>query len=299
MIADIAGAVVLAFLAAASRGATQGIDQGTVSGTAPVNGTRLAYEVRGEGKTIVLIHGGLVDRRMWDDQFEVFSRTYRVVRYDIRGYADSDKASAPFSPVEDLRRLLEFLGIPKAVVIGLSLGGQIAIDFALEHPDMVEALIPVSSAVSGFPFKIPADLEAGYEAVFKADKERGRDAAVEALLKLSFFIPYKPDDEIRRRMIPMLRRNFEAWTAAGTGGTYIWPEPLAYGRIERIAMPTLVIVGDKDTPPILDAGEDLARRIKGARKVVIPEAGHHLNMEQPAAFNKAVLEFLAGLEKGI
>jgi len=289
------GVLILAALFSCGGGGQQAKAPAPVSGWAAVNGTRLYYEVSGQGRPLVLIHGGLVDQRMWDDQFETLARDFRVVRYDIRGYEKSDKATVPFSHIEDLRQLLLFLGVSRASVVGLSLGGQIAIDFALEHPDMVEALIPVSSSMTGFPFNLSDDFVAQYNAVFATAKEKGVDAAVEALLKLSFFIPYQPNEEIRKRMIPMLKENFAAWTSAANTELYLWPEPPAYQRLDQIKTPTLIIVGDKDVSAILDAAEDMAKRIKAARKVVIRDAAHHLSMEQPAEFNRVLLEFLKNI----
>ncbi len=120
------------------------------TGFAEVNGVKLYYEVAGEGHPLVLIHGGLVDRRLWDDQFDVFAQHYRVIRYDIRGFGNSDVPAGPYSNYEDLYGLLKFLGVEKAYVMGLSMGGGIAIDFTLAHPEMVAALIPVAAGVSGF-----------------------------------------------------------------------------------------------------------------------------------------------------
>ncbi len=262
-------------------------------GYAAVKGTRLFYEVRGQGRPLVLIHGGLMDRRMWDGQFELFAEKYKVIRYDVRGYGKSDKAVGKYSHVDDLLGLLDALGIRKACLLGLSLGGQIALDFALEHPDRVDALILAGGAVTGFPYKYPADFLAKYTAVFQAAKAGDLDKGVEKTLELPFFIPAKPDSALVNRMRPMLRENFPAWTTSE--GQAVWPEPPAYKRIENISVPTLILLGDKDSSSILDCGASLAARIKGARKEIVRGAAHHVNMEQPAEFNRLVLDFLAGL----
>jgi pimeloyl-ACP methyl ester carboxylesterase len=266
---------------------------GAAEGYAAVNGAKLYYEIRGQGHPLVLIHGGFMDRRMWDGQFDLFAQKYKVIRYDVRGYEKSDKAAGSYSHVEDLRRLLDFLGVEKAYVLGLSLGGQIAIDFALEHPDRVDSLILVGAAMTGYPFKYTADFIAKYTAVTKAAKTAGLDEAVEKVLQLPFFIPAKPDSEFVNRMRPMIRENFRAWNSSE--GQAVWPNPPAFKRIEKIAVPTLIILGDKDIQSILDVGETLAARIKGSRKEIVHDAAHHVNMEQPAAFNRLVLDFLAGL----
>jgi pimeloyl-ACP methyl ester carboxylesterase len=124
-----------------------------VSGRANVPEPVLFYEVAGQGTPVVLIHGGQMDRRMWDPQFELFAKSFRVVRYDVRGYGRSATASLPYSDVDDLAALLDDLKIPKAHLVGLSLGGRIAIDFAVVHPERVASLVAVAPGLSGFPLR--------------------------------------------------------------------------------------------------------------------------------------------------
>src|SRR5512136_2329595 len=110
----------------------------------------LYYEIGGEGHPLVLIHGGLVNSGLWDDQFEVFAGQYRTLRYDVRGFGQSKSPAAYYSNHGDLRDLLDFLGIERARVLGLSMGGAIAIDFTLTYPDRVAALLPAASGLSGY-----------------------------------------------------------------------------------------------------------------------------------------------------
>src|SRR5260221_10492842 len=112
-----------------------------ISGTAEVNGTKLYYETTGKGPSLVLIHGGLLNRSEWDEQFNTFAEHYHVIRYDVCSYGKSEARRLPFSHVEDFYQLLHFLNIERTVLIGGSMGGGIVIDFALEHPEMVQALI--------------------------------------------------------------------------------------------------------------------------------------------------------------
>src|SRR5689334_19941744 len=116
-----------------------------LSGTAEVNHTRLYYEVAGSGPPLVLIHGFDLDTRMWDDQFEVFAQHYRVVRYDVRGFGKSARPTEPYAHEEDLKALLDYLGIAQAHIVGMSMGGGIAIDFTLTYPEMTRTLILVDS----------------------------------------------------------------------------------------------------------------------------------------------------------
>src|SRR5215469_5427157 len=123
------------------------------SGFAPVEGNgKLYYESAGTGHALVLIHGGQMDSRMWDEQFALFSKSYRVIRYDFRGFGKSPAATAPFAGEDDLAALLKFLGVQKAYILGLSLGGRVAIDFALAHPEMTAGIIAVAPGLSGFHF---------------------------------------------------------------------------------------------------------------------------------------------------
>ncbi len=120
------------------------------SGYAEVNGTKLYYEVAGGGEPIVLIHGFTFDTRMWDDQFKEFSKQYRVIRYDVRGFGKSSTPNEgePYSHHGDLKALLDYLDIKKAHILGLSMGGSIAINFTLEYPDYATSLIPVDSSLA-------------------------------------------------------------------------------------------------------------------------------------------------------
>src|SRR5688500_13479244 len=123
-------------------------------GIAEVNATRLVYETAGAGPPVVLIHGFTLDHRMWDDQMPAFAERHRVVRYDLRGFG----ASAPFVPDEpythadDLRALMTHLGIGRAAVVGLSMGGWAALEFVLTYPESVSALVLVDSALRGYQY---------------------------------------------------------------------------------------------------------------------------------------------------
>jgi pimeloyl-ACP methyl ester carboxylesterase len=247
----------------------------------------LSYETAGKGRTIVLIHGGLVDRRMWDAQFKKFAEKYRVIRYDLRGFGKSQFPTAPYSHVEDLYNLLKFLKIERAAVLGLSLGGTIAIDFALEHPEMVEALILAGSAIRGYKYVPVGDRSAIFQAAGKKEVEK----AVALWLADPVFSTAQNRPAAFASMRAMLTDNFKAWSSIPPELTK-WP---AYSSIERLAeikAPALVLVGDRDNANILGIADILAAKIVRAQKIVYRETGHHLNLERPGKFNKNVLKFL-------
>src|SRR5947209_8097672 len=187
----------------------------TQTGFAELNGTRLYYEVAGEGHPLVLLHGGLVDRRLWDDQFDVFAQHYKVIRYDMRGFGDSGLIKADigaYSLRQDLYALLKFLGIEKAYVLGLSMGGGLAIDFTLEHPEMVDALIPVGAGVSGFkpeeenPDAIWAETD---EAFKRGDMARAVELTLQTWTDGPMRKPEQVDASVRERVRQMTTSNFK------------------------------------------------------------------------------------------
>jgi pimeloyl-ACP methyl ester carboxylesterase len=262
-------------------------DASAQSGFAEVNGTRLYYEVVGRGPAVVLVHGGLVDSRMWDDQMGPLSKRYRVVRYDLRGYGKSAAPDAKFSPTEDLRALLDYLKIDKATLVGLSLGGMIAADFALEHPERVERLVLSGSGLRGD--KQPPD-EKTLNA-YRTGAREGAEKYFEAFLQADLLAGVRDRPAARERMHRMMVDNFKALTYL-SAGLQQSPEPPTIERLGEIKVPTLVIIGSLDGKNLQNIADMLAARIRGARKVVIPGASHHPPVETPKEFNRVLLDFL-------
>lgn len=266
------------------------------TGFADVNGTRLYYEVAGTGHPLLLIHGGLVDRRLWDDQFNVFAQHYQVIRFDVRSFGDSAPITAetpPYSLEEDLYSLLKFLGIEKTYVLGLSMGGALAINFTLMYPEMVDALIPVAMGLSGFE---PAEEDRASEAeVDEAIRSGNVARAVELTLRFWTDGPMRTPEQVnpavREKVRAMTTRNFERPEDENATQPRAL-EPPAISRLSEIHVPTLIIFGDQDVRDILKIADILEKEIPGAKKVVIPGTAHHLNLEKPEEFNRIVLDFL-------
>lgn len=263
-------------------------DKAKVSGIAEVNGTKLYYEMKGKGRSLVLIHGGLVDSRMWDDQFDELAKRYKVIRYDLRGFGKSEFSMGPLSHVEDLYALLKFLKVEKASLMGLSLGGQVATDFTLEHPEMVEKLILPASSLRGY--QSPRNEKT--IAIYRAAEEEGMEKAIEMWLDHPLFVTGKTNPVYQRRTRQMLAANFRTWGPTPKPIVWTWPEKPTIERLSEIKKPTLIIIGDRDVSNIIGMADVLAEKISGARKVVITNVSHHLNMEKPKEFNKVVLDFL-------
>lgn len=261
--------------------------QNSRSGFAEINEGRIYYETAGRGeKTIVFVHGGLVDRRLWEEQFNEFAKNYRVVGYDLRGYGRSLPPDKAFSPIEDLSQLLKFLKIERAMIVGLSLGGIISTDFTLEHPEMVERLILVGAGLLGFELK-PSEATIR---IFREAAQTTPQKAAELWMRHGLFAALKNKPEARSRILQMLADNHRMWTTVTD--KYDFPKTLSIERLYKIAVPTLVVVGAIDHPNLLAIGKVLDEKIPNSELVIIKDASHHPNLEKPKEFNRILREFL-------
>lgn len=264
-----------------------------LAGTAEINGAELYYEVKGEGHPLLLLHAGVADSRMWDDQFDVFAEKYRVVRFDYRGFGRSTMPAGSFSNVEDVRALLDFLGIDSSYIIGVSFGGLIGLDFTLAYPERVKALILGAPSVSG---DMPSERIRGVWAAEDEAFERGDlDEATE--LNVRFWVdgPHREagevDPAVRQRVYDMQMNIFRKEMPDDV--EEVGPEVAANGRLHELNLPVLVMVGDLDLEEKVALADRLEKEIAGCRKVVIEGVAHMLNMEQAEVFNTAVLDFLS------
>jgi 3-oxoadipate enol-lactonase len=268
-----------------------GPSSGVSSGFAEVNGGKIYYETSGAGPAVVLIHGGQLDSRMWDEQFVLFAAHYRVIRYDVRGFGKSPAPTKAYADEEDLFDLLHFLKVDKATIVGLSLGGRIAIDFALAHPEKVRAIIPVAPGLSGFSFSPDTDFWASLEAAQAGDGEKVADL----WLKSGYMAPAMGNPKIAPRIRQLSVENAHQFMDNFLFARRL--KPPAIERLPQIHAPTLVIVGNRDVNDIHEIAGLLYARIPGAKEIVIAGAGHMVNMEKPEEFNRVVLEFLGNLQR--
>lgn len=266
----------------------------TQTGFADVNGARLRYEVAGDGHPLVLVHAGIADHRMWDDQFHVFAEHYRVVRYDMRGFGQSQPVPGPFSFSGDLYGLLKHLNIDRAHLIGCSMGGATCMNFTLEHPDMVSALVMVCSAPSGMPYESEGELPPIIQALIAADEAGDLERMNELEVRLWVDGLYRTAEQVnpvvRERVRDMNKIALQ--NAAEQGKLEPSPEGPAVGRLSEITVPTLVVVGEVDVPTTHAAAKLMAAHIPNAQQVVIKNTAHLPNMERPDEFNQIVLDFL-------
>ena len=254
------------------------------------NGARIAYDVDGGGEAVLLVHAGVANRSMWDDQVAALKDAYRVIRHDTRGFGETETAAVPFSNRADIAAVLDELGEQAAHLVGLSRGGVIALDFALEFPERVRSLTVVAGGVSGYesPAELPPET---WEPVETMWKEKDWEALTEWETAFWADGPAQTADrvpEVRRRVHDWILANYRAEKEEGE------PQPLdppAAGRLGDIRTPLLVMLGTLDEPATVDAMRYLARTVPGARLEEF-ESAHMVNLEHPERFNRVLREFL-------
>jgi pimeloyl-ACP methyl ester carboxylesterase len=254
--------------------------------TARVNGITLSYEVSGSGPAVLLTHGYSSTGRAWADQHRALEDRYRLITWDMRGHGETESPSDPVQyshalTVADMRGLLQHLGVERAVVGGLSLGGTMSLAFYARHPEMVRALVICDS---GPGYRNDAARGQWNERA----QARAKDLEARGLAVL--------DGGSREMREAMARHRSAQGLAHAARGMLAQEATGVIDSLPGIRVPTLVIVGDRDAP-FLAPCEYMAKKIPGARLVTIPDAGHASNIDQPAAFNRALLEFLDSLPK--
>lgn len=252
------------------------------------------HEVAGDGRTVVLVHAGIADRRMWEPQWRTWSERFRLVRYDLRGFGDSPLPRGRYAHARDLLSLLE--GVGPAAVVGVSLGGRVALEAAVERPGLVEALVLVGPAFPGHDWSEEMNR---FDEEEEAAAERGdADAYVEA--KVRFWLDAgRPQDavdpDVRELVRTMVLRGFELQAAGAEGDEQeLLVRDLAE-RVGEVRAPVLVVVGADDVADIRSIAERLARELPNAELTVVPGAAHLPSLERPAEFDRAVLPFLERL----
>lgn len=268
---------------------------GTQSGEFPLADGTLYYEVAGEGETVVLSHAGFLDSGMFDAQWEVLAEEFRVVRYDMRGYGRSSDVAGPVCRRDDLRQLLNHLGVERAHFVGCSMGGEIVLDMALEEPDRVLSLTLVGSAPSGFEpqGEPPRYLMEMIGAVQQGDVARASELQIRIWLDGPQREPEEVDPVLRARALAMNRPSVERNTFMLADMAN--PCPLTPPAIERLGVvnvPALVVVGELEDAAILAAADLLVEGLPNARKVVIGGSAHVPSFERAGEFNSTLLGFL-------
>jgi pimeloyl-ACP methyl ester carboxylesterase len=255
-----------------------------------VDDGQLYYEEAGAGSAVVLLHGFTLDTRMWDDQFDVLAQRHRVVRYDLRGFGKSSLPTGSYAHADDCKRVMEALGIQRANIVGLSLGGRVSLDVAVRHPAIVSRVVVLDTFVGGYvPSQAFRDASAEMAAVARA----GDMAKAKALwLDHALFKPAATRPAVRERLHQMVQAysGFH-WTKANPE---VPVSPPVLPRLSELRIPLMAMVGERDIEDVHAMTSILAKEVAGARKVVIPGVGHMTNMEAPQEVNAHLMKFLAG-----
>lgn len=255
----------------------------------------LYHEVAGEGETVVLLHAGLGDSRMWDRQWHAFAARYRTVRCDMRGWGRSPIGPGSFSNAGDVLELCEELEVDRAAFVGISMGGNAALEVAVARPGLVSALVLAGTGLPGHEWS-------GAVRAFQREEEdalgRGDvDAAIDANLRTWLAGPRRHvedvDPAVRGFVTEMLRQAIANWLPVLESVEEESLVPDLAARLGEIACPGFVLVGEDDVEDIHDIAQQLLREIPGARHETVPGAAHLPQLERPAEFNELVLSFLA------
>ena len=265
-----------------------------MSELAEINGTKFHYEISGEGYPLVLVHAGIADGRMWNDQFDVFAQRYKVFRYDRRGFGNTSMVAGGFSHHADLYQLLKFLSIEQAFLVGCSQGAKTVLDLSLEHPEMTAAVVLVSPALGGFIYDGEAPRQAKQLDI--AEEAGDLDQVNELELQIWVDGPHRAPTQVDPTMRKLVgEMNGIALRTPEDMGDEQALEPAAAKRLGEVRAPTLIISGDLDTPRTIAAAGHLREHITNAQHIIMTGTAHLPNMEKPDEFNHHVLTFLGSL----
>jgi 3-oxoadipate enol-lactonase len=258
-------------------------------------GTRLRYETAGppDGLPVVLLHGFGLDRRMWAPQAALSARFF-LVTYDLRGFGASAPMdpAVPYTHADDLFALLDHLGVEAAALAGLSFGGLVAVQAAAQAaahaPHRVRALVLLDALLPGVPWD--DGCRAGFAEVGRQVAAGGVAAGRQAWLRHPLFASARRDPDLEARLTDIVN-GYQGQHGLGQDPETAGPQPPAE-VLGGLTMPALVAAGEQDVPCFLEMTGILARGIPGAEHTLIPGAGHLVNMEQPAAVNTLLTDFL-------
>jgi 3-oxoadipate enol-lactonase len=255
----------------------------------------LAHQTEGDGPTVVFLHAGIADSRMWEPQWTSFAAHYRLLRCDLPGFGRTPLDGLRVTYAQDVLDLLDGLGVTTAGLVGSSLGGRVALELAVARPDLVAKLVLVASGLPGLDWSehVRTYGAAEDEAVARGDLE----AATELNLRMWVDGPRRAaadvDPLVRAAVAEMQRRALELQAPHWEQLEEDMLVPDVAARLDEVEAPTLVVVGDEDVDDMQALARRLAAEIPTARMATIAGAAHLPSLEQPAAFDELVLGFLS------
>lgn len=242
----------------------------------------LYYQSVGQGTPIIFVHGFSLDSRMWQPQIEEFSKTNQVITYDLRGFGNSPLPTTQYSHHVDLYNLAKYLKLPKFHLVGLSLGGEIAIDYALTYPEALLSLTLADTSLGGYASTVDWRVYA---------KEQGLKNAKENWLDHPVFSTTKTKPEVFSQLKQMVE-DYSGWHWLNEDSR-LKLSPPATDRLGEIKISTQVLVGEKDLDYYHTIADILADTIKDSRLEYINDSGHIVNLESPEEFNAVLSRFIA------
>lgn len=263
-------------------------------GVIAAGAARIAYEIAGAGPSFIMIHAGVADSRQWTNEFAYFADRYRVVRYDLRGFGLSDPVDEEYTNLGDLVTVVEALQLSRPLILmGCSMGGGLALDFALAYPQHVQALIMVGSGPSGLELDVPtpAAFDEAEQAYLAGDLDRLAELETQIWFDGMGRSPEQVDGAMRELAYAM-NRHALGLQARGLGKRLSDTAQPAVARLGELRVPLLVIVGAHDISYIQAAADYLEATVPTARKVVMDDAAHLPNLDHPAVFRGHVATFL-------
>lgn len=264
-----------------------------------VKGGHIFAEFEGDGLPVILIHAGYLDSRMWDSQFHLLKRQYMAIRYDVRGFGKSSDPDVKYSDGEDLRALMDHLGVKKAVLIGVSNGGRISLDFSVVYPERVAALMLVDFGIRGYKssgndedklwdtFKEVEERYAGF-----IEQKKYREAAS---IDVNIWTPLVKG-ELRDKLVEIATENVKK-QAPYKEDLQVSPSPPAFQRLDRLTMPVLMILGDHDVPGQIVQVRRVHEMLKGSELVEIEDADHIPSLSSPEKFDGIMENFLREVDQ--
>jgi 3-oxoadipate enol-lactonase len=268
----------------ATNSLSQGNSISVDSGYVKVDGGKLYYEIAGKGENIVLLHDGMVNCRIWDEQFPVLAKNYRVIRYDRRGYGKSSDPETKYSHIDDLNQVFIQLKVDNAIVFGMSSGGGLAINFALTYPEKVNGLVLVGAVVSGFGYTSHMTTRGGH---MNPDIMSDPAKLIKYLVLDDPYEIYSENIKAKEKVMKLLpffgRDNIVPTRPA---------DKVAVKFLSEIKAPTLILVGEYDHPDVHAHAGVINAGIQNSKREIIPKSGHLIPIEQPIFFDEMVMDFL-------
>jgi 3-oxoadipate enol-lactonase len=253
------------------------------------NGIQLEYDIQGQGPWVVMSHSLACTSAMWDQQVQALKGKYKVLCFDTRGHGGSDAPAEAYTLdqlADDLHSLLGKLGVANPHFVGLSMGGMIGMTYALKYPRALKSLVLCDTSS-----RIPAEAKPIWQERIKIATEQGMDALVDSTLKRWFTEPFLAK---RSKVIERVAAMIRATPPAGYAGCcHAIPQIDVTDKLGAIQSPVQIIVGEKDVGTPVAMSEAIHQAIPNSELVVIADASHLSNLEQPEAFTGALTKFLA------